>query len=229
MPGDVLENCRALEGVVAEVGLCFFETEACLDYRPSCIARLGGLRLRYHVHLPLDLDWSRRGGGFAVAVALRARPVRPWAYVLHPPEDAGVFAAFLEQWLEYGLPREALLLENVPELPLAGIRALAYEHDLGLCLDIGHLLLTGEELQDEDLARCRLLHLYAPEATPQGHRHLPLNRLPESGEPALALLRRLLTAAPAARRMLEVFHWPGVAASACWLARFEAEIHNPRD
>lgn len=60
IPGTVAENCRFLSGKVDEVGLLFFEQDACLAYGkndlPPWLADLG---LGFHVHLPADLDWSR--------------------------------------------------------------------------------------------------------------------------------------------------------------------------
>ena len=62
-PGTAADNARLLEGRVPEIGLCFFETKACLAYGDGDIPP-AGLRgwdqdsparpMRYHVHLPAD-------------------------------------------------------------------------------------------------------------------------------------------------------------------------------
>ncbi len=100
---------------IQEIGLCFFETRACLDYDdehlPSELANLG---FRWHIHLPLDLPWSAAhaeniplssqeftpnsasvngeenlSGYVAAAVALdimrKVEHLAPHLAVLHPP------------------------------------------------------------------------------------------------------------------------------------------------
>jgi len=61
-----------------------------------------------------------------------------------------------------------------------------------------------------------MLHLSCPEPRGAGHRHLPLDRLDAAGD---RLARALLTGAPQARRMVEVFDWAGVVSSIRWLQR----------
>ena len=71
IPGEIADNARFVSGRAAEVGLCFFETEACLAYGEADLpVDLAGLPLSWHVHLPVDLPWGE-GGGRAAEVALR--------------------------------------------------------------------------------------------------------------------------------------------------------------
>ena len=229
LPGDVLENCRFLAHAeaaqamdVAEVGICLFESAACLDYPAATWEALAALPLRYHLHLPLDLDdlptATLPADPAAVCLQLlhRARPLRPWACVVHPFQDPARLRRVVTAWTAAGLPSSMLLLENIPAVPLESVVALAYELDMGLCLDLGHLLLSGETPDAAALARCGMLHLSCPEPRGAGHRHLPLDRLDAAGD---RLARALLTGAPQARRMVEVFDWAGVVSSIRWLQR----------
>ncbi len=71
MPGGIADNARFVSGRAAELGLCFFETEACLAYGEADLPEdLARLPLSWHVHLPVDLPW-REGGARAAEVALR--------------------------------------------------------------------------------------------------------------------------------------------------------------
>ena len=56
MAGGIADNARFVAGQAAEVGLCFFETQACLAYEPADLPpELAALPLAWHVHLPVDL------------------------------------------------------------------------------------------------------------------------------------------------------------------------------
>lgn len=219
LPGDVLANARFLAGRVEEVGLCLFEAEACLAYPASMWTELASLPLAYHLHFPLDLQWGALATQVCLSLANRGRPLSPRAYVLHPPPARTQLCSFVHAWEAAGFEKNLLLLENTPGCSLEQTASLAYGIGLGLCVDLGHLLLAGEGLTPDILAKCGMLHLSCPEVTPRGHRHLGLERLDAAGrESCLALLQ----GAPQARRMVEVFSWDEVAASAQWLA-----AHDP--
>ncbi|GAB7081388.1 cobamide remodeling phosphodiesterase CbiR [Megalodesulfovibrio paquesii] len=226
LAGDVLENCRFLAGRVEEAGLCLFESAACLDYPASMWAVLAGLPLCYHLHLPLDLEEQTDPAAVCLALAQAAAPLAPWAVVIHPFADPARLGEVVAAWTAAGHAPGRLLLENIPTLPLETIVSLAYQYDLGICLDLGHLLLARNASAASDiaapippaaLARCRMLHLSCPESRGPGrpgHRHLPLDSL-NPAETRLA--EALLLGAPAARRMVEVFDWQGVQDSMRWL------------
>ena len=226
LPGDVLENCRFLAASdaprawgVAEVGLCLFESAACLAYPAVVWEELAALPLGYHLHLPLDLDHQPDPATVCLQLMDRARLLRPWACVVHPFEDPARLRGFVAAWTAAGWPAAALLLENIPAVRLESVVSLAYELGMGLCLDLGHLLLTGETPDAAALARCRMLHLSCPEPRGRGHRHLSLDQLDPAGT---RLAMALLAGAPQARRMVEVFDWDGVVSSIRWLQAAEA-------
>ncbi|MBC7355318.1 MAG: sugar phosphate isomerase/epimerase [Desulfomicrobiaceae bacterium] len=223
-PLPVGPACARLAGVVPEVALMFLETEACLAYGEEDLpSELATLPLRYHVHLPLDVPWERgvEAAGAAIdALVHKAAFVGPHALVLHPPTPYQ-----LEGLLERSPKLAAsLALENVPGADLTAVWPLIEAYNLGVCLDVGHLVTYGQQriLDLPDFfSRIRLLHVYGGE--PSG-RHLPLGAFPDP-----ELLRQILcaTAAFAAAApvslVLEVFSWPHWEASAATLSQWAQE------
>ncbi|SDF14713.1 cobamide remodeling phosphodiesterase CbiR [Desulfovibrio legallii] len=224
LPGTVAANARFLAGKVDEVGLCFFEARACLAYGPADLPpALARLPLRWHVHLPVDLPWPARAAGahpaapcvaLARAVAAKAAYLRPRLAVLHPPDGAParqrrLLADFAALWQAGGGP--PLLVENIDVCDPAALgRGFLPDHNLRLCLDVGHLL---------GYAQCRLLHSALPEeaellhwsAPDGGDRHRPLTAFtPEEVRTAAGLMVR---APRTAVHLAEIFQWDGLAAS----------------
>lgn len=225
IPAGVAENARFLAGKVAEVGLCLFETAACLRYGPQDLPPdLALLPLRWHAHLPVDLPWpaksgaaahpSREAANAALAVLEKTAFLRPRRAVLHPPQGAPdaqrrLLEDFARHWRrETSVP---LLLENVEhsDVLCLGQDFLA-EQGIGFCLDVGHLLGYAQDnlLQSTLPEGAAMAHWSAPGERDQ---HLPLTALtPPQWRTAAALLARL----PGnAAHMVEVFNWSGVARS----------------
>ncbi len=189
LPANLAENCRFLEGIVREVGLALFETESCLGYTghdlPEDLARLD---LDYHVHLPLDMQWSK-GSDFVFArvqaLLDKVSFLQPDKFVLHPPDSPRDLEDFAHRWLDAGYPPRSLLLENIRDRDLTRTWPVIRSLDLGVCLDLGHILAYGQHglLDIERLwERVGLLHVYGREK--QG-RHLGLQKLPPGGEEVL--------------------------------------------
>lgn len=235
LPGTVAENARFLAGRVEEVGLCCFETAACLAYTADDLPPdLAALPLGWHVHLPLDLPWGAGGeaaAGAALAVFGRVAHLSPQLAVLHPPTDMApdaaraALAAFARRWRARGAP--PLLIENIRGCQLTELGPAFLEGEgLGVCLDVGHLLgyAQGELLASELPELARLIHWSAPGPHPGKDRHLPLTAL-TAGQRAVALdlLRR---SSPGATHLMEVFDWPGVEASMRWLEEAAAEARS---
>ena len=234
LPATVAENARFLAGRVEEVGLCCFETAACLAYTEADLPPdLAQLPLSWHLHLPVDLPWAEGGevaAGAALAVFGRVAYLAPQLAVLHPPTDVPpdgarkALAAFARRWRARGAP--PLLLENIRGCQLTELGAAFLEGEgLGVCLDVGHLLgyAQAELLASRLPERARLVHWSAPGPHPGKDRHLPLPALTGGqGAVARALLRRI---SPGAAHLVEVFHWPGVEASRRWLAAARAQAH----
>ncbi len=227
-PGTAADNARLLEGRVPEIGLCFFEAEACLAYGDGDIPP-AGLRgwdqerparpMRYHVHLPTDFDWEAQAPSAiaetAFAVFARAGRLAPEKAVLHPPADmpgmraSALLASFLRTWRRLSPAR--ILLENVKGAPLADLDPELFgDEGFGVCLDAGHLMgYRQDALLASPLPRqAELFHWSAPGG---GDRHRPLTELlPQERATAV----RLLGMAPSsAVHLIEVFDLEGALAS----------------
>jgi hypothetical protein len=233
LPADVGTNCTALARHFPELGLCFFETGACLAYGEADLPQaLRALPVRWHLHLPLDLPWSQGPqavAGTILALAEKVAGLAPWAYVLHPPEDAGLLRS-LARILDGGsggrLGPEALLVENIQGRDLERMWPVVRELGLGVCLDLGHMLERGQEdfLDLPGLwAHTRMLHLNAPDRARPG-RHAALDTLDAAG---LALLERMLAAfAPGGTVLLELFSPRELFDSLRFLEGFRAGINT---
>lgn len=219
MPGTVAENARFLSGRAAEVGLCLFETRACLEYGAEDLPPdLAALPLTWHVHLPVDLPWED-GGAAAASSALtvleKVRYLAPHVAVLHPPETHGdparrdaLLVSFAAAWRGSGI---SVLLENIDGCPLTDMVDVICGQDFGVCLDVGHLLGYDQNRlpkTPELMERVRLVHWSAPGVRDQ---HLPLTALtPEQRTAA----RRVAAGLPdGVTHLVEVFHWRGVEES----------------
>lgn len=209
LPADVGTNCAALARHFPELGLCFFETGACLAYTEAELPQaLGALPVRWHLHLPLDLPWDQgvpAVAGTILALAEKVAGLAPWAYVLHPPKDAEALRGLALALKAHGINPGALLVENIQGRDLELVWPVVRGLGLGVCLDLGHMLEHGQQdfLSLPGLwAHTRMLHLNAPDPARPG-RHAALDRLDDAG---LALLGRMLSAlAPGGSVLLELF------------------------
>lgn len=194
------------------IGLCLFETEACLNYGPKDLPEEAG-RFQWHVHLPLDLPWDA-GGAAVAAICARLREkvdyLRPVLAVLHPPQKGdkrALLAEFAAAW-DFALP---VALENVAWCDVIGLgEAFLERHNFGFCLDVAHALCYGQErtLASELPERAAILHWSAPAGA---DRHLPLTELTAK---EMEIAGRVMTKSrPDAIHLLEIFDWPNVEKS----------------
>ena len=225
IPAGVAENARFLAGKVDEVGLCLFETRACLNYGPQDLPPdLAALPLRWHAHLPVDLPWpqkstatthpARTAATLARQILVKAAFLDPRYAVLHPPKGSPLMqrrllAGFAHHWKKHC--HVPLLLENVAHSDIHGLGpGFLQDHGLGLCLDVGHLLGYGQKnlLFSALPEQATLVHWSAPG---DGDRHLPLTALtaPQM-QTATGLMARF---ANTATHMAEIFNWKGLACS----------------
>lgn len=237
--GTVAANARALAGRVVEVGLCFFETQACLAYTEEDLPPdLAQLPLQWHVHLPVDLPWTAGGqiaAETAIAVFDKALYLAPRLAVLHPPEGtiknkarsvpltrpasanpheetADNKTRLLQDFAQYWQSRCTipLLLENICGNPLTDLPHETWDI-FKICLDLAHVLAYN---QYDLLRRADLLErvtLLHWSAPGAGDQHLPLTALTP---PQMAMMRTLVRRVPtSALHMVEVFNLEGVEAS----------------
>jgi len=192
IPGAIHENVMVLKEHVKEVGLTFFDSRACLDYtRDELPESLAALGLKYHVHLPLDLNWSHGAYNvFQVVSALVQKTVflGPDKFVLHPPLKAGQLEEFSRLWKRSGYKPEELLVENIYGHDLSNLWQVIEEEGLGICLDIGHILAYDQlDILDKDIVwkRTSLVHVYGRE---DHTGHLGLSAISREGERVLHLI-----------------------------------------
>ena len=188
VPDDILPNVRALAGVVADVELVVFESDALSNLpAPEVVDELRALaeanRLTYTLPLPMDAylgsadETVRRAGvGKCLRVIDRLRAAGPFANVLHFHHESfpGEFpVADLPRWkaalnvsvralLDAGVPSRSLCVETL-SYPFGWIEDLVFENDLSVCLDVGHLLLKGYDVAgsfERYGARTRIVHLH---------------------------------------------------------------------
>ncbi len=223
---DYLPNVRHLAPMIDDIELLF--TDPSDDALPDP-AEIKEIRrtakrssLTLTVHLPYDRDMGaaddavrRNALSDLVRVIERGGVLEPFAWILHPfcnghcfgsggPPRAwrNRFSASVDRLLETGIPPERLCLENLrPALdPLAGLIA---EKGISVCLDAGHLVSYGHDLEeflDRYGNRIRVLHLHGIK---EGKDHCGLAGL---DRPVLERLMAFLLAGRAERVVtLEVF------------------------
>lgn len=224
LPGTVAENAFFLSEQVAEIGLCFFELGACLNYTAKDIpTQLAALPLRWHVHLPTDLPWAQGGEAAAhcaLAVVQKAACVcLRWA-VLHPPHgDKTLQEELLIEFMSIWTKKSTLpiLLENLEGVSLLDLSPVLWQKNVYICWDMGHMLAFGHEniiLRPDLLERIKLIHWSAPgdeQNSLQKDRHLPLSYLTKAQYDISQKVVRTLPAQVC--HMIEVFSWAGVQES----------------
>lgn len=224
IPGTILENCLFLSGRVDEVGLCFFEAESCLAYGAGDLPpMLSSLPLSWHVHLPLDLDWTipTRAAGQAIRLMDKVAFLGARRAVLHPPpassgrEREKLLSGFVACWKDSGREPSDIFLENTRQCPLVDIEEWLSQNSLHVCLDMGHLLkYKQEELLERPgiMRRVAMLHANAVDLKNKAlGRHVSLRHL---DGPGMDIGRRVCRVLPEdAVLMLEFFSWPEIEES----------------
>jgi sugar phosphate isomerase/epimerase len=201
-PDDYVPNIKMLGPYLENIELLLFESQH-TDALPSkqLITELAGLaadfNLTYNVHLPTDISISSREPGqqkkavdTIFNVVERVTPLAPTTLTLHVPYDETSFEPeTVESWQERvvknlgtllagGISGRHFSVENL-DYPFDLLAPIIAELDLSVCLDCGHLILHGDDLQtffDTYSANTTVIHLYGVE---QNHYHGPLDRLSE--------------------------------------------------
>lgn len=211
------KNCATLAGLVDEVAVVLFETRGSLAYDETDLPPdLPDLDLSFHVHLPLDTDWSRPEQAWSEQARLldMTAYLSPACYVLHPPPDelmAALLPFLAERFADKGVEPGRVLLENIGGRDPLAAWGLAGELGFGACLDLGHVqaysqqaLLAAEGLWD----RVAMLHVSAPR---EGDRHASLEHLDQEGRNLLRLALERMR--PGATLTLEIFDLDGLTRS----------------
>jgi sugar phosphate isomerase/epimerase len=168
VPADIMANVRALAPLVDDVQLLFFESAAkSLLPQPVDVQALRDLAeeygLSYTVHLPADLALgaaSRVARQEGIAEILRLMdqlaPLGPQSFDLHllrEPDLSGAvwldnLAASLQELAGVlGEEKRLVAVENI-EYPYGLVAPLVAEYGFSVCLDLGHLVHYGHDLEE---------------------------------------------------------------------------------
>lgn len=168
LPADIMTNVRQLALLVDDVQLLFFESAAkSLLPQPLDVPALRDLAeehgLTYTVHLPTDLGLGsaaqaerQEGVGEILRLMTRLAPLAPLSYDLHLVREPDLpdvvwldnLAASLQE-LSGALGKEKRLVgvENI-EYPFGLVAPVVAEFGFSVCLDLGHLVHYGHDLEE---------------------------------------------------------------------------------
>jgi sugar phosphate isomerase/epimerase len=201
-PDDYVPNVKQLGPYLENIELLLFESNT-TDALPSkkVIGELASLakdfNLAYNVHLPTDISISSRDPQqqrVAVEtisrVAERVAPLSPTTLTLHVPyNDDSLDDDKVKSWQERAIKNIAKILVNGTPGHLISVENLDYpfeflvplisELDLTICLDCGHLMLHGDDIEkvfNTYAAKTAIIHLYGVQ---DNHFHGALDQLSE--------------------------------------------------
>jgi sugar phosphate isomerase/epimerase len=194
-PAGILPNVRQLGPLVDDVELILFEVDGYSNLPDAAtVTKLNALAeshdLTYTVHLPLDLTLAHPPSLVeAEKVIACTRDLAPWAYVLHldgrrpvvggdGSVDGNPSQSTVSRWQQDArriLEQLAGLAGDMQRLCVENLENYAPEHFLpllewlpvGLCVDAGHLWLTGRDpltFLDRYLPWTRVVHLHGIDA-----------------------------------------------------------------
>jgi sugar phosphate isomerase/epimerase len=239
IPADILPNVRELAPLIDDIELLLFEIPEMTNIpSPASIRELRQLAeensLSFTVHLPIDLqlghsdDDGRRLSVDACKSMMEATAdLDPFATILHvdafdttsrEPTPAADIASWTENVsrsiadiLSTGVPSRHLCVETLA-YRFEFLDPIIESFDLGVCLDIGHILLYGFDLDEHlerYLTRTRVLHAHGIR---DGKDHRGLEHLDPT---ALDRVLQALSADAATPRVLtlEVFSEPHFTSS----------------
>ena len=233
---DIMTNVRVLAPLVDDVQLLFFESAAKSRLpQPLDVQALRDLAeehdLSYTVHLPTDLALGaasrvERQEGIAEILRLMAMlaPLAPQSFDLHLarepdlPEAAWLdnLAASLQELSgALGEEKRLVAVENI-EYPYGLVAPLVAEYGLSVCLDLGHLVHYGHDLEEglALLPRARHLHYHGVQ---NGRDHQALTDV----EQARMLVGRLAEAGYDGVVTLEMYRLENLEASLALLDEAE--------
>ncbi|MBA3002628.1 MAG: sugar phosphate isomerase/epimerase [Desulfurivibrio sp.] len=180
LPADIMSNVRVLAPMVDDIQLLFFESAAnSLLPQPLDVQELRNLAeehgLTYTVHLPTDLalgaaSRGERQEGIAEILRLMVclAPLAPLSFDLHLVREPNLSDAV---WLDnlaaslrelsgaLGKEKRLVAVENI-EYPYGFVAPLVEEYGLSVCLDLGHLVRYGHDLEEGLGLLPRVLHLH---------------------------------------------------------------------
>lgn len=199
IPADVATNVRFLGPYVDEIELVLYE--GFLPSREEVLLWLSlkeEYDLQMNVHLPMaiplgdsDAKKRKRGCDTVLKFTERLNPLEPTTYVLHLEQtgEKRSWGAIRNEWVnslrdsltvltERGMNPAQCAVENL-DYPLSWIEDLIYNFNLMVCLDTGHLLLQGANLNyhfEKYSDKITMIHLHGLNG---GFDHSSIKSVPE--------------------------------------------------
>ncbi len=212
-PDRYAPNVRLLGPFLDEIEILFFEspdiTDTQLPQEVQTLDRLADIHnLTYNIHLPLDVALSAASStAREKAVDVLRHVIRltatlnPTTLTLHLPYTAAkrttqdvlawqtATANGLDLLLATGITPDKISIETL-DYPFEWAAPLIDDFGLTVCLDIGHLLAHGFDVEavfNAHAHRTAIIHLHG---LSDGHDHLPLDRMsPHHWERLVPILR----------------------------------------
>ena len=237
-PDHYIPNVKMLGPYLDEIELLLFESLPA-DALPSkaVIEELSDLArkydLTYNIHLPTDVSISaaqpeqqQQAVNTVLSVIDRVAPLCPTAYSLHIPYSQKSFdpdtvnswqrcvSKNLKKILAGGIAAQSIAVETL-DYRFDLLNDILAELNLSVCLDIGHLIAHGYDLNAlfnkyGDITS--IIHLHGVKS---GRDHLALDKLPPKfSEPVLTILKRF-----SASVSLEVFAFDDLKFSLAFLEK----------
>jgi sugar phosphate isomerase/epimerase len=203
-PDQIVPNVAKLAPFLDEIELVLFESEG-LDHYPdeTQIKNLMSLSItqgvNFNVHFPIDIflgdrndEVRSRGISVVKKVIERTLCLKPSIYTLHFElrDNHGREETDIETWRERIIRSAREIAETGIDLSRISIETLGYPfewtedivQDFGfsICLDIGHILICGQNLQsylEKYIPRTSIIHFHGYQ---NGIDHFGIDRLPES-------------------------------------------------
>jgi sugar phosphate isomerase/epimerase len=195
-PDHLIPNVTKLAPFFDEIELVLFESQG-QDNLPDGeqIQELGDLRLHqginFNIHLPIDLylgdgDEKVRTSGIATIkkIVETTLCLNPSVYTLHleRKDQDGLqnwkrrLIRSMEEVSGWGISPERISIETLG-YPFEWIEEIVRDFGFSICLDIGHILISGQDLElhfENYLSRTSIVHLHGFE---NGIDHLGIDRL----------------------------------------------------
>lgn len=236
-PDYIIPNVKMLAPYLDEIELVLFESSS--DSLPSK-EEIKGLSLManefdisYNIHLPTDILLSdpdpliRRNVLETIKNVIDlTSPLSPTTYTLHLSYNETLFKKenvknwqeivykSMRQLLASGIKSKIISIETLP-YPFEWVEKIITDLNLSVCIDIGHLIKHGFELEtvfNKFFKATPIIHLHGVE---NHHDHLSLDRLPKKNiEPVIRILKRFTGVVS-----LEVFSYDHLNASLLFLEK----------
>jgi sugar phosphate isomerase/epimerase len=203
-PDHILRNVTLLAPFFDEIELVLFESESQDNYPDDAqIKCLMNFCLRqditFNVHLPIDIflgdeneEVRTKGTSIVKRVTERTLGLNPSVYILHFDlrNSNGQEETDIETWRRRLVRSVEEMAQNGVELNRMAIETLGYpfewiediveESGFSICLDIGHILIHGQDLRlylNKYLPKASIIHLHGFQ---KGIDHLGIDQLSES-------------------------------------------------